>query len=508
LLVLLVFGILYGIGAVIESLEYDFPLIGYLNNNYLYFAIAINIFFPLYKIFLKKFDKHQDIDLLFKIFKSKNKVIIGIVWGIAVLFLSFDILGIQLVWEPNDPDYDILYIGFFTAFLTVFFITLLAYLINKAKPIEKQIIKVVLRNSLLASAVISFGIWSVQFIIIEMFLSRLFGLTIIQQDLRVIIIVILGIFIVSHFNLLRIKFIPEASLKSKKRVLEAIKEKEKSIQQFSEEEPNVDTQNIDVSFNEHENGVYIVESVSNKFYHFLLNKLRILRSSDDDAYLERKNIRIFKNLIVASLWIIVFVIISINLFQLLSNLNPIFEIFFLSVQYASFMVFIDISITLIFTKLTPIKKRIPKEIFRDSIFTGGIILVWIFVVPLFLIYYYFFTGIYQNTISDFFSTIISLIIIFIVGISITRWLSRKKGFDSSLRKAIIMNLLFFIINIPFSLFFVFLFGDNLLNDILIIVIDIAIGSVIIMMLYSKGFKRSIKFAFNLEVISFFLGIKL
>ncbi len=508
---LIVFGIIFGIGFVIESLEYYYTIIGYLNNNYLFFAIAICIYFPLYKAFLKKFDKSrpfEDIDLR-KIFKKIYIIMVGLVWGIALIFLSFDILGIQLVWEPNKPDYDMLYIGVFTAFFTVFFITILTYLINKAKPVEKQTPKVEFKNSLIASGIISFGIWFVQFIVIEMYISRLFGITIIKQDLRVIMVVVLGIFIVSYFNLLRIKFLPEAVIKSKKKFLEAIiKEKEKPIQkqQFREKEAIVDAQDFDVSFNEHENDVYLVESVSCKFYLYLLKKLRNLHLLDDSIHLKEKNRRMIKIIIVGLLWIITFVIVLINLIQLLSTLNPIFDMFVLSVKWAFFMVLIDISINIILNKLIPTENRITKKFLRDSIFIGGIILLWIWVVPLFFIYYYFFMGIYQIIISDLFSTIISLIIIFIIGIYITRWLSSKKGFDASLRKAVIMNLLWFIINLPLKLFFVYVFGDNLLNNVLILVIDITIGSVIVMKLYSKEFKQSLIFAFNIEVITFFLSI--
>ncbi|MFX0010443.1 MAG: ABC transporter ATP-binding protein, partial [Candidatus Hermodarchaeota archaeon] len=54
--------------------------------------------------------------------------------------------------------------------------------------------------------------------------------------------------------------------------------------------------------------------------------------------------------------------------------------------------------------------------------------------------------------------------------------------------------------------FVYNFGNNLLNDLLILAIDIVIGSVIVMKLYNKKFRRSLNFVFSLEIITFFLGI--
>lgn len=496
---LVVFGVIFGIGFVVETFE-DYPIIGYLNNFILFFAVAISIFFPIYKLLLRKFEKSlvsEDIELIFKNFKPKYKLLISLIWSVAVIFVSFEILGLELVWEPNEPDYDTLYIGFFTAFFTVFFIIILSYLINKSKPIEDQIPKKALRDSILVSGSISFGIWSIQFIIFEMYFSRLFGLNIIRQDLRVEVILILGIFIVSYFNLLRIKFLPEAAIKSKKKVLEAInKEKEKAI----------NIQKFEDNFNNDEGVIYLVESVSYKLYFFLLKKLRNLPSLDNSPHLINKNRKLFKNIIVGLLWIIVFVILSVNFFQLISNLNPIFEMFFLSVQYAFFMILIDNTIMIIFNKLIPSKKRIPRDILRDSIFIGGGILLWILVIPLFFTYYYFFMGLYQIIISDILSAITSSTIILIIGIFIMRWLSSKKGFDNSLRKIFNINLLWFVINIPFGIFFVNLFGNILLNDLLVLVIDIGIGSVIVSKLYNKELKQSLNFVVRVGVITFFLGI--
>ena len=167
--------------------------------------------------------------------------------------------------------------------------------------------------------------------------------------------------------------------------------------------------------------------------------------------------------------------------------------------------FIDITILIIFNLLIPREKRIPKKIIRDSIFIGGIILLWIWVVSLFFIYYYFFMDIYQNVIPDIIFTIIYSIILFIVGTFITRWRSGKKGFNNSLSKAVILNLLLFIINVAVGILFVFLFGDSLLNNTLILFIDIAIGSAIVMKLYSRELRPSLNFMFVVALITFLLS---
>ena len=93
-----------------------------------------------------------------------------------------------------------------------------------------------------------------------------------------------------------------------------------------------------------------------------------------------------------------------------------------------------------------------------------------------------------------------------MGIYITRRRSGKKKFDTSLRKAIILNLIWLIINVPISLLFVYLFGDNLLNIVFIVAIDLVFGSVIAMKLYNKEFRHSLSFIFNVEVVTLFISI--
>ncbi len=510
---LIVFGIIYGIRFLIESLEYYFIIFGFLNNNFFFFAIMTTLFYPIYKFFLRDFDKDrkfEDKDLPPKIFVKRYKMVIGLTWVIAVIFFSFDLLQLQLIWERFAPNYDMFYIGNFTALFTVLLIAILFYLINKAKPIEDQLPKEEFKSALIYSGIISFGIWSIQIIIFDMYLSRIFDLTLIIQDLRVLVIVIFGIFIICYYNLLRVKFLPESIIKSRRKVQYAIvKEKEKinhaRIQ--GEEQAILDAKILDDNFNEQENVVYSVESISYKLYLFLLKKFGSLDSLDEKSIrFYEKGKRQFKNIFMALLWILTLVMVAINLIGFLSNLNPIVDMFFLSIQWAFFMVLIDISITLLFNKIIPAQKRIPKEKLKKTFLFGGIILLWIWVVPLFIIYYYLFMGVYEIIIPDIFSAIINSFIMFIIGIYITRWVSGRKGFDTSLRKAAIINFLWFIINIPLSIFFLFLFGNILLNDLLLIIIDIFIGAVFVMKIYKKEFKPSINFGLNIKSILFLLVI--
>ena len=511
---LIVFGIIYGIRVVIEALEYFISIIGYLNNNYLFFAIMISIFYSIYKLFLRKYDKSrsfEDKDLPLKTFKKRYKIILGLTWGIAVIFVSFDLLQLQLAWDRYKPDYDILYIGFFTAFFTVFFIIILMYLINKIKPIENQLPKEESGKALAVSGIISFGIWSIQLIIFEMYLSRLFDLTIIEQDLRVLVIVILGIFIVCYFNLLKAKFLPEAVLKSKKKAQEAIKkEKEKTIQNhiFGEN---------DVNLNEQESVVHSVESVSYKLYLFLLKKFGNLHSLDEKIinHIEKKR-RTFKNIIVGLLWVITLVMVFIKLFLLSINLNLILNILFLGFQSAFFMVLFDITLIFLFNKLIPVEKRIPKVIFKNSILFGGIFSFWIWIPLLFIIYLYFFIWISEIIISNISFIMIFSIIILAIGAKIIRRYARMKNWADSKRKAISISLISLIINVPlvilYSLFSKPAFASDTIPSFLVfLLLDYLISGIfitlfVIMFIYNKRFFESLKFIIVVQLIVFFAVI--
>jgi len=52
---------------------------------------------------------------------------------------------------------------------------------------KKKPPKIVVKKAIILSAVIAFGIWSIQLIIVELYLSRYFGIDLYEQDIRSIL---------------------------------------------------------------------------------------------------------------------------------------------------------------------------------------------------------------------------------------------------------------------------------------------------------------------------------
>ncbi len=192
--------------------------------EFVFFAIIVTIFFPLYRVFLNKLGKEEYSNGRIQETHAPKKYIkrgvsmIVISWVVACIFLSIDLLDIDIGHlippDPLNPDYDVFLLGFEWAFFTIIIDVSLTILINKIIPIEKQLSKEVLHNSVIAGSLISFSAWSLQLIIVELYLTRFFGLNLYIQDIRILIAVVTVIYLFSFYISLKLKFRPEASKKS------------------------------------------------------------------------------------------------------------------------------------------------------------------------------------------------------------------------------------------------------------------------------------------------------
>ena len=183
-----------------------------------FFAIIAIIFYPLYRYFLKKFG----IKDLSKNYKKIFNILIGIFWIVAIIFLSIELFQIEM---ESDPKYDEFLLGFEWTFFVILFDLIVTYLVNKILPIKKRIPKEILKNAMIMGGIVAFGIWSIQLIIVELYLKRVFMLSI-NQDIRILIFVVTSIYIISFFLFLKLKFIPQASEKSAQKLQIALQKKE------------------------------------------------------------------------------------------------------------------------------------------------------------------------------------------------------------------------------------------------------------------------------------------
>jgi oligopeptide/dipeptide ABC transporter ATP-binding protein len=139
-------------------------------------------------------------------------------------------------------------------------------LILKFLPIEKRPPKRVVNSSILLGAVLAFGVWSLQLIIVEVYLSRFFAITLYQQDVRVLAIVVAGVYIVGFYLSMKYKYLPQA-IEADKKIIET------KIQSMKEEALKIKDNNVILNvedlvtyFYTEEGIVHAVEGVSFQIY--------------------------------------------------------------------------------------------------------------------------------------------------------------------------------------------------------------------------------------------------
>jgi len=235
----------------------------------------VTLFFPFLKIYLNKFSTNENINidsfLNNRQFKKAIKIFVVIIWIIAALFLSIDILQIQvaelidLLKINVSAEPDVFYLGFIWAFGALIIDISFTYLINKTRSIDKRLPKQILKKSMIVAFIIAFGIWSIQLFIFEIYLKRLFGINLVEQDIRVLFGVVSGIYIATFFVSLKLKFLPSATKESQMKLQRALDIKEKILPDFSKMgEKNVilDVNGLTTYFYTEEGIVRAVEGVS------------------------------------------------------------------------------------------------------------------------------------------------------------------------------------------------------------------------------------------------------
>ncbi|KKK93428.1 hypothetical protein LCGC14_2692980, partial [marine sediment metagenome] len=265
---LIIMGIIFSIRLLFESLSIyyifeDFYLFGYLTTDAFLFAIMATIYLPLHAIFLKKFEKYklrEDENIIqSEQFRRLYIKFIILAWIVGIIFFSIPLLKIPM----GNPD--IFNLGFVWAIFTIGFAIIITIIVNNTRPIETRIPKIVLKQAMYTGGLISFGIWSIQLVIVELYLRRLFGITLYIQDIRILIIVVNALYVIVYFITLKKVFKPQALERSELKLQKAIERHEKKE---SEEIPSVgnnvilDVQDLTTYFYTEEGVVKAVEGVS------------------------------------------------------------------------------------------------------------------------------------------------------------------------------------------------------------------------------------------------------
>lgn len=244
-----------------------------LDTLYLSLGIMSTVFFPFYLIFLKKFDKEN---LVLKLRKSRkiylirSLFVIIVSWIIFSIFLSIDLLDIPLYdlipADPQNPNYDPFLLGFQWAIIAVIFDVALSKIIIMSLSLKKKPPKIVVKKATIVSSLIAFGIWSIQLIIVELYLSRYFGLDLYEQDIRILFTVVSIIYFVCFYISIHFIFLPKERKEKKKLIQEFIEKEEAEAGKVKEQEVILDVQDLTTRFFTEEGIVYAVEGISFKIY--------------------------------------------------------------------------------------------------------------------------------------------------------------------------------------------------------------------------------------------------
>jgi len=184
----------------------------YIGNISYYFAIVGTIPLLLYNIYLKKFEEYRlhDGENITKSDQFRGLYIkfIILAWIVGIIFLSIPLLKIPM----ENPD--IFNLGFLWAIFVISFAMFITIIVNKIRPIETRIPYIVLKQAMYTGGFISFGIWSIQLIIVELYLGRLFSINLYIQDIRMLIPVVIAVYIPVFFITLKKVFEPKATERS------------------------------------------------------------------------------------------------------------------------------------------------------------------------------------------------------------------------------------------------------------------------------------------------------
>ncbi len=270
---LIALGIGLGSRYLIGILGYFLIGIRVLDTLYFSLGIMATVFFPFYLIFLKKFNKenfYRTNKKLRKIFIIRSIFVIVVSWIVFLLFLSIDLLGIPLYdllpADPQNPFYDVFLLGFEWATAVVILDAILSLIIIKFISSKKKPPKIVVKKAIILSAVIAFGIWSIQLIIVELYLSRVFGIDLYEQDIRILFAIVSIIYFACFYLSTRFMFLPKDRRDKQKLMQDFIEREDLEAGKVKEQEVILDVKDLTTRFYTEEGTVYAVEGISFKIY--------------------------------------------------------------------------------------------------------------------------------------------------------------------------------------------------------------------------------------------------
>ncbi|MFX1501053.1 MAG: ABC transporter ATP-binding protein [Promethearchaeota archaeon] len=262
---IIILGIIFGYRSLFETLGAFNHYLLIFNTDIFAFAIMTTLFYLIYPKYINRYERFriEGEQLFSSLFNRVFKIFIILNWIISIIFISIPLLGINM----RNPD--IFNLGFIWAAFFIGLDIIITYLINRTRSIDKRIPKQVLKYSAFSGGLISFGVWSIQLIIFELYLKRVFNIDLFKQDIRILILVVSAIYITIFFISLKKIFMPKVEEKSKLRIERALEFVESQTLNDPTIEGNhviLDVNDLTTYFHTEEGVVHAVEGVSFKIY--------------------------------------------------------------------------------------------------------------------------------------------------------------------------------------------------------------------------------------------------
>jgi peptide/nickel transport system ATP-binding protein len=216
---LIIFGIIIGVRYLFTFLGYWGVIFRDLNNDVLYFALMITLFYPFLKIFVGPFGRSVNTnvkDIVEGQYKKFFRFFTYAMWIIAALFLSIPLLQIEIA------EVDVFYLGFLWILATLLIDTAIISIFNRTRSQEKRLPKTILRKAEVTGIIVASAIWSIQLFVFELYLKRLFGIDLFKQDIRILFGVVSLIYFIVAYLSLKYKFLPAAMKESQRKIIKAL----------------------------------------------------------------------------------------------------------------------------------------------------------------------------------------------------------------------------------------------------------------------------------------------
>ncbi len=275
---IIAFGITLIAMIVIAFIGWYVIFFQWINDIYFTFALMTTLVLPIFKIFLGKFGKPEPLlstPVVRKSFFRRNLFLIILSWITVAVFLIHDIMSTILAVEPLASllpansmlaDFDVSLLGFEWAFFGLIIYAILTKLVLNFFPLGKRPPKEVVNDSVIFGATLAYVIWSLQLIIVELYLYRLFGILLYRQDIRILAVVVAILYIAGFLVSLKYKYLPKAIEEDKRLIQEKMRSIEEEALLTKEDDVILKIDDLVTYFYTEEGIVHAVEGVSFEIY--------------------------------------------------------------------------------------------------------------------------------------------------------------------------------------------------------------------------------------------------